>query len=280
MLRIRHLCIVSVLIFSLAPTLLGQGTTAAKTALGSETAKNGFRNEDDIAAKFNDWRSDAESPVWLAFMGFRREEILSVAATKPHGEKADIVVRVRTKDGERAEGVSIKLVSSRQGFNQIDKRWLGHYVTMWKMPADVEAALKLFTGETPPSKPSRRPGRMFLNELTAEQQKSVVDFFSANKHEIVSDLFRGDGEFSAGWIIVAQKVSERPWWVLRSIDYAIRFFSAGPVELTRSGNLKIGRITMQRKGGDGGRETANMLQFKIDPTLLFEGGRSPSMRRK
>ena len=27
---------------------------------------------------------------------------------------------------------------------------------------------------------------------------------------------------------------------------------------------------MQRKGGDGGRETANMLQFKIDPTRLFD----------
>ena len=27
---------------------------------------------------------------------------------------------------------------------------------------------------------------------------------------------------------------------------------------------------MQRKGGDGGRITANMLQFKLDPTELFD----------
>ena len=27
---------------------------------------------------------------------------------------------------------------------------------------------------------------------------------------------------------------------------------------------------MQRKGGDGGRKTAQMLQFKINPALLFE----------
>ena len=26
---------------------------------------------------------------------------------------------------------------------------------------------------------------------------------------------------------------------------------------------------MQRKGGDGGRKTANMLQFKINPAELF-----------
>jgi len=54
------------------------------------------------------------------------------------------------------------------------------------------------------------------------------------------------------------------------MDYTIKFFSEGPVEITRQGNLKIGRITMQRKGGDGGRETAKMLQFKVNPTLLFE----------
>jgi hypothetical protein len=30
-------------------------------ALGSQTAKNGFRNEDDIIVKFNDWRRDCDS---------------------------------------------------------------------------------------------------------------------------------------------------------------------------------------------------------------------------
>ncbi|WP_078214738.1 hypothetical protein [Bacillus mycoides] len=39
--------------------------------------------------------------------------------------------------------------------------------------------------------------------------------------------------------------------------------------MTRSGSLRIGRITIQRKGGDAGRETARMLQFKINPALLL-----------
>ena len=34
--------------------------------------------------------------------------------------------------------------------------------------------------------------------------------------------------------------------------------------------LEIGRITMQRKGGDAGRATAKMLQFKINPVQLFK----------
>jgi len=246
------------------------GVAQSAVEVGSRTAKNGFRNEDEIAAKFNNWRTDPEAAVWLSFMGHRTEDINFVSATKPHGEKADIQVRVRTKTAEKIEGISIKLVSTEQGFNQIDKRWLRQYAQKWKMPADVEAVLKLFTGEVKPYKASRNPGRMFLNELPPEQQKRIVDFFTSNKAEIVSDLFSGDGAFRAGWLMVALKASAKPRWVLRSIDYTIKLFSEGPVEITKVGNLKIGRITMQRKGGDGGRETANMLQFKVNPALLFD----------
>jgi hypothetical protein len=250
----------------------GQAPVSAKVALGSQTAKGGFRNEDEIAAKFNNWRADKEAVVWLGFMGFKPDDILSVSTAKPHGEKADIQVKVRTRSAaEKVEGISIKLVSTRTGFNQIDKRWLRQYVRMWKIPADVEAGLKLFVGEVKPNKPSSNAQRMFLDELDAETRKRIVEFFTANKAEIVSDLFIGDGQFSAGWMMVALKSSPQPRWALRSIDHVVRYYSEGPVEITRQGNLKIGRITMQRKGGDGGRETANMLQFKINPALLFEG---------
>lgn len=243
----------------------------ASVELGSKTAKQGFKNEDEIRDKFNNWRTDEESHLWLGFMGFKPDDIESVLAAKPHGEKADVQVTVKTKSGTRTEGISIKLVSTQTGFNQIDKRWLSHYAKLWKMPADVEGALKFFVGETKPNRTSRNPERMFLNELDTALQKIIVDFFTTNKTEIVSDLFKGGGEFSAGWMMVALKSSDKPRWVLRNIDYTVKFFSEGSVEITRQGNLKIGRITMQRKGGDGGRETAKMLQFKINPALLFEG---------
>ena len=253
--------------------MLGAGSAqtprTAKAEVGSQTAKNGFKNEDEIRDKFNNWKTDDDARVWLAAMDIEVTEIESVIATKPHGEKADVEIRVKTKTGERKEGISIKLVSSPNGFNQIDKRWLAHYVKMWKIPADVETALKLFVGETPPTKPSEKPDRMYLNELEPAVQKAVIDFFTANKEMIVSDLFSGDGIHAAGWVMVALKSTDKPKWVIRSDADTIKFFSDGKVELTRNGNLKIGRITMQRKGGDGGRETAKMLQFKINPALLF-----------
>ena len=81
----------------------------------------------------------------------------------------------------------------------------------------------------------------------------------------------GDGAAKADWFMVAWKNTDKPKWKLVSIADTIKFFSEGKVEITRAGNLKVGRITMQRKGGDGGRETAKMLQFKINPALLVTG---------
>jgi hypothetical protein len=46
-------------------------------------------------------------------------------------------------------------------------------------------------------------------------------------------------------------------------------FGGGDIRITNQGSLKIGKIGMQRKGGDNGRDTANMLQFKINPVELF-----------
>ncbi len=247
-----------------------QKPRAAKVELGSQTAKNGFRNEAEIQVKFNNWKTDEDARSWLAVMDYKVAEIESVTATKPHGEKADVEVTIKTKSGERKEGISIKLVSSPNGFNQIDKRWLSHYVKMWKIPGDVEAALKLFVGEMPPIKVGRDPNRMFLNELEPALLKTVIDFFTANKDEIVSDLFSGDGQHAAGWVMVALRATDKTRWVLRTSADAIRVFGEGKVEITSRGNLKIGHITVQRKGGDGGRESAKMLQFKINPVLLFD----------
>ena len=48
----------------------------------------------------------------------------------------------------------------------------------------------------------------------------------------------------------------------------INFYGSGKVRITDKGSIKIGKITMQRKGGDRGRPTANMLQFKINPAEI------------
>lgn len=57
--------------------------------LGSQTAKNGFLNEDDIVIRFNNWQTDEETQEWLIIMQYKLDEIEYVKAIKLNGYKAD-----------------------------------------------------------------------------------------------------------------------------------------------------------------------------------------------
>lgn len=244
-------------------------------ALGSKTAKAGFSNEKDVIDRFNNWKKDKIAQEWLLEMNYKVEDIEFVKAIKVRGQyKADIQVRItvliKLKSQEDIQNLQIKLVSNPQGFNQIDKRWIDKYVELWNIPKDITKILKLFTGEIKPEiKNLRDPRRMFLDEMSKKDQDKLINFFKENKILIISDLLKGRGEFSADWTLVILKLNGESKWVLKSINHVMNIFGQGDVRLTKEGSLKIGKIGMQRKGGDGGRPTANMLQFKINPVELF-----------
>ncbi|HHU85165.1 MAG TPA: type II restriction endonuclease [Clostridiales bacterium] len=245
-----------------------------KIELGSQTAKRGFRNEKDIADKFNDWTNDKEAQEWLIIMGYKIEEIEKVIATIIHGCKADINVKITIefKEALGIENIQVKLVSNMNGYNQVDKRWVDTYKEMWNMPDEIVRLFKLYTGEEKPYKKDvRDKRRMFINEFSKEEQEYLLNWITSKKTLIVSDILKGRGEFAAEWWLVAQKVKENSRWTLKNINEVISHYSDGnKVLITDKGNLKIGKITVQRKGGDGGRETAKMLQFKLNPAELFD----------
>ncbi|CAH9018929.1 hypothetical protein NURINAE_01226 [Candidatus Nitrosacidococcus sp. I8] len=153
-------------------------------ALGSQTAKNGFKNENDIVQKFNNWQKDEDTQTWLGIMGYVVVEIEKVIAIKLHGYKTDVQVQITIylKQAIAAENLSIKLVSNPQGFNQIDKRWIDKYTALWEMPEDITRILKCFTGEIPPIKSGcRDKRRMFLNEMDEADQNKIIDCFNKDK---------------------------------------------------------------------------------------------------
>ncbi len=244
-------------------------------AMGSYTAKAGFKNENKIVTKFNNWKIDKDAQKWLIIMGYMIKEINTVKAIKLANKyKTDVQVQITIymQKAISTENLSIKLVSNPNGFNQIDKRWIKKYTEMWNIPKNVVKILKFFTGEIhlKNKKKLKDKKRIFLNETKKEEQKKVLDFFSKNKFLIVSDTLKGRGKFSADWMLVILRSRENNKWILKSINYVMNFFAEGEIKITRRGNLKIGRITMQRKGGDAGRKTAKMLQFKINPVKLFD----------
>jgi hypothetical protein len=245
--------------------------------LGSKTAKDGLKNEDDVINRFNNWKDDVLAQDWLKAMNYNLNEIEHVRASKVKGSyKADIQVQINIEIKLRqlidVQNLQVKLVSNPSGFNQIDKRWVDKYSELWEIPENIAQILKHFTGEVEPYiKNPRDSRRMFMDEFTAKDQDLLIYFIKTNQSLIISDILKGRGKFAAEWMLVILKIKEQDIkWSLKPMNFCLNLFGNGDVIITSKGSIKIGKITIQRKGGDGGRKTAQMLQFKINPCLIFD----------
>jgi len=92
---------------------------------GSIIATGGFRVENLVVNKFNDWKKDKDSQNWLLVMGYDLTKIEKVVALKITGSfKSDVQIQVSIflKDFVEVQNISVKLASNEKGFNQIDKR--------------------------------------------------------------------------------------------------------------------------------------------------------------
>jgi len=112
---------------------------------------------------------------------------------------------------------------------------------------------------------------MFADEFSLDEQKRLIQFFNDNKAIILRTIFAGEDQQAAQWWLGIQKTKNDLQWALWPIDRVIRFFSEGDIVVTERGNLRMGKITIQRKGADGGRDTSKMLQFKINPAEILLG---------
>ena len=255
--------------------------------IGSETAKGGFSNEKTIAKKFDKWEKDKEAQKWLKIMGYNLDKIKDVEAVILHGHKTDVQIKVTItlKKAISVQNLSIKKANSDADFNQIDKRLVKNYVDLWDIPNNIVNLLEIFCGKMSPKqllkegkitkdkyKKLRDKRRFFMDEFEIRRQKEIIDFFIKNKLLIVTDILKGRGQFAADWMLVTRydRKKDETSWVLADINKAMSIFGEGDVKISPRGSIAIGKITLQRKGGDGGRETGKMLQFKIKPCDLFK----------
>lgn len=275
-----------------------------RTELGSKTAKGGFENEKAICKKFNVWKKDKESQQWLKIMGYNIKKLDSVKAIQVptrikksdlskfgvseeeyeqfvRFKKADAQIRIIIKIGNilKIENLSLKKANSDTDYNQIDKRTVDFYQEMWRFDNEITLWLKLFTGEIIPKSQKKLIGkikpkdkrRLFLTEMPEVIQKKIIQFFKENKILVVSDIIKGRGGLSAGWMLVTKlnKQEKTTTWTLKNINTVMNFFGSDDVKISPRGSLHIGKITMQRKGGT---PDPTKLQFKIKPCQLFNLG--------
>ncbi|PJA70407.1 type II restriction endonuclease [Candidatus Pacearchaeota archaeon CG_4_9_14_3_um_filter_35_19] len=255
--------------------------------ISSETAKGGFVNEKAIAKKFDNWKEDKEAQKWLKIMGYNLNEIEKVEAVILHGYKTDVQIKVTItlKEAISVQNLSIKKANNDADYNQIDKRWVKNYIELWSIPENIVNLLEIFCGKISPKQLLREEKitkqkyeslrdkrRFFVDEFENRDKKLLIDFFKKNKLLVITDIIKGRGQFAADWILVTRydKKKDETSWVLADINKAMSIFGEGEVKISPRGSISIGRITLQRKGGDGGRETGNMIQFKIKPCNLFK----------
>jgi len=132
--------------------------------------------------------------------------------------------------------------------------------------------LRLFTGELIPKEnigkigkiETRDERRLFLDEIPINIQKRIISFFENNRIIVISDIIKGRGGLSADWMLVTKfnKENNTTAWILKDINTVMNFFGQGKIELSPRGSLRIGKITMQRKGGT---PDPTKLQFKFRP---------------
>jgi hypothetical protein len=275
-----------------------------KKEIGSATAKGGFANEKTICKKFNAWKKDKEAQEWLKIMGYNIMKVDSIKAIQiptrikkseiekfgideedfediMRFKKADAQIRIVITIGDilKIENLSLKKANFDADYNQVDKRTVDAYQEMWGFNDDIACWLKLFTGENNPKSFIKLTGklklrdkrRLFLDEMPEDIRNKITDFFKENKIIVVSDILKGRGGLSANWMLVTKynKDEDTTTWTLKDINSAMNFFGRGDVKISPRGNLYIGKITVQRKGGT---PDPTKLQFKIKPCQLFKLG--------
>ena len=268
-----------------------------KQIIGSMTAKGGFANELDISLKFNNFESDTDAQEWLKIMGYNWRKIKNLVSfmippkiSKKTAielgvnedritesikyKKSDIQIRIFIiiNNIHYIENISLKKCNSNVGFNQIDKRSVETYQAMWGFDNSIANTLKLFTGVIPPiavSNQLRDVRRMYLTEMDKAKVDELISFLNINKTLICMDILKGRGAFSADWFLVTQlnTVNGDLKWVIKDINFVCNFYGNGEVIVTQNGNLKLGRISVQRKGGT---PDPTSLQFKINPLELMD----------
>ena len=269
-----------------------------KQLIGSQTAKGGFENEDDIAEKFNNYKNDIEAQKWLEIMGYdyskvetlqaitipvriSKDKAISFGATP---EKIDETIKYKKADIQvqleiivdnliYRENLSLKKANKGANFNQIDKRPVATYQDMWGFNDSICETLKKFTGEILPSKGEAKnlkdSRRWYLNELPKSKVDELISFFESNKVLVFNDILKGRGVLAAEWFLVTRKDTKTNTldWVLKNINEVTNIFSQGKIEVSNRGGLNLCKLRAQRKGGTPDPKS---LQFKISPLDIFE----------
>jgi hypothetical protein len=231
-----------------------------KSKIGKKAVNGGMSNEQNLINELNDWENNPFSKTkiidMLAINKVNYTTIKKVKAEKsPPLIKPDIKITIEVDTGIFVFYLSLKTITTAD-FNSVERAKVSKYVTNWNIPKDVEESLKKFAGEIREGKKKNTP----LNELPAIERDKVISFFESNKEKIVSDILLGKDKLVTH-IIIDDKINSR--FFIKDAYNMVQQIIKSNFAPTLHGNLVLGEFTVQRKGGDRGKPSANQLQFKM-----------------
>lgn len=245
-------------------------------SIGSKTAKGGFKVEKLVVDEFNAWKNSDLAKDCLVKMGYKLDKIEQVVAQRVKGSfKTDVQVKITIylKDLIDAQNISVKSVSKiKGGSNQVERGWIKDYKQRWKFDDEIERILNLFVGKIAPYKATKREGRMYFTEMSEDERNKILACFKERQFLIISDILKGSGKFAAEWFLVVlnpQNSGIISKWQIKPINEVLNLCN-GEIYFNKKGGLQIGKISMQKKGGDSGGESAKQLQFKLNPLKVCD----------
>lgn len=234
---------------------------------GSLAAQGGLDTEKTIILKFNNWTNDPDVPRWLNFMGYSSPTVSSVKAVKPNNQgKTDVLITVEREGLINRELLSIKTTKSESGGNQLTRFWPSVLKERYGLNDNLITILRNFTGETWWTEVGKKPRRIMLNRIPKTQQADLIKSFGEIKLELIRWMFMG-AEPIRFFLSVYGESSDN--FLINKMEDVVAHYSKGPVVITPRGGLRVGRVTLQRKGGDKGAFSACQLQSKININQLW-----------
>ena len=237
--------------------------------INSAGAKRGFKAEKLLIDKINE-RSTAT--VWVVEQAVGRVGYGDVIAKKPGSrDKPDIILL--QQDIIRA-GISLKTFGPGGKSNQVFRTPVEQYEREWDVPRNVSVLIRNFIGI------GESLSRVFFNQVETHEALAVTHFFKQVQPYVISSILAGKAgaALRADWMMLHEatddrwheRVGNKDFWKMYPMAKVIDVCCSEEPAITSLGGLRLGLgLTMQRKGGDGGKPTANDLQFKMSPRAII-----------
>ena len=241
----------------------GDLNEAVEEAAQRDAARNGRKAEQLLAQYI---QNHEESTAWIVDEINEHPYSSTGAKLKAGMEKPDVVL-YETQSLKEYGLISLKCcVDFRKGFNQIKRSSIKNFGVEFDVPDSIQVILRRYSF-------GRKKLTLTGRNYTQDELDELKTFLNSRRKALLLSAFTGQAKKSkANWLLLHQwtppnwerNVAKKQRSELISMLEVMQIFDGLPVGYTRQGTITFGAgITLQRKGGDNGKDTANDLQFKM-----------------